>query len=362
MNFSEKLINWYQSNKRDLEWRKTKDPYKIWLSEIIMQQTRIEQGTAYYLKFIHTYPTVEDLAQATEENILKLWQGLGYYSRARNLHQTAKNIVTQYQSQFPNDYNKLLKLKGIGEYTAAAIASFAFDLPYVSIDGNVQRFLSRMFGLHAPINTSEGKKEIQLIADKLLPKNHAATFNQALMDFGSILCKAQSPLCKQCPFAQNCYALANEKVNLLPIKKKAAPKQDRFMYYFLFFYKKENKTHLFINLRNEKDIWHKLYDFPLIENDKELTMNQINNQLSLLLQTTLEISPLPFGKKYKHILSHRILNVQFFSMQIHNYTENFEKILSQKYKSIAFEQLQQFPYPQLIINFFADYLNSNFRV
>ncbi len=206
MNFSNKLVSWYQNNKRDLPWRNTVDPYHIWLSEIILQQTRVLQGTPYYLSFLKAFPTIEDLANASEDKVLKMWQGLGYYSRARNLHFTAKDIVNNFGGEFPKDYKKVLKLRGVGVYTAAAITSFAFDMPYAVVDGNVIRVLSRVFGVSTTFDTSAGKKQFQLLAQELLIEKDAAIYNQAIMEFGAMQCKPKSPDCSSCPMQDFCVA------------------------------------------------------------------------------------------------------------------------------------------------------------
>jgi len=353
MNFSKLLIDWYSEYKRPLAWRETKDAYKIWLSEIIMQQTRIEQGTSYYLKFIEHYPTVNHLAKASEEEVLFHWQGLGYYSRARNLHATAKFISEQLNGVFPNTFSEIVKLKGVGDYTASAIASFAFDEPHPTIDGNVQRVLSRVFGLYEAINTGASKKELSAIANKIIDKKQAATFNQAMMDFGSIHCKAQNPLCDVCPFKKDCYAFGESKINELPVKKKALVKQDRFMYYILPIFSESEKKYTFINQRNQKDIWSKLYDFPLVENNERITYEDLEREISKLFSVEINEKNLKFfEKEYKHILSHRTLYVKFYSLEL-----DFDKAKQiNNYQKVELTKLLEFPFPKLIHLFFDDYL------
>jgi len=355
MNFSKLLIDWYNANKRSLPWREANDAYKIWLSEIIMQQTRIEQGTSYYLKFVEHFPTVQDLAHAAEEEVLMLWQGLGYYSRARNLHATAKQIVNEFGGKFPQTIEQLQTLKGIGEYTAAAIASFAFNLPHPTIDGNVQRVLCRAFGLHEAINTGASKKELNNLAYKLIDTTQAATFNQALMDFGSIHCKAQNPLCNSCPFSTECYALRENKINVLPLKKKALAKQDRFLYYFIILHKENNHTFVYIKQRTEKDIWNKLYDFPLIDSKTALNEPQQLEILTTMLGFSIPKQQIKtFDKNYKHILSHQTLFATFYTLTIQQ-SATFEQINSkQNYTKINIQNILEYPFPKLIHNFFND--------
>ena len=217
---SVKLISWYKKNQRDLPWRKTKDPYKIWLSEIMLQQTQVVQGLSYYLKFTEAFPTIKDLAKAPEDKVMRLWQGLGYYSRARNLHTTAKLVATEYKGFFPKTYDEIIALKGVGDYTAAAIASIAYDLPYAVVDGNVYRVLSRLFNLATPINSTQGKKEFQLLANELLNAKHAALHNSALMEFGALVCRPQNPQCETCVLQGHCLAFKNNTVAALPVKEK----------------------------------------------------------------------------------------------------------------------------------------------
>ncbi len=225
--FSKKIIAWYQQNKRELPWRNTKDPYLIWLSEIILQQTRVEQGMAYYLKFAKEFPSVKELAKAENEKVMKLWQGLGYYSRARNLHTTAKTITDNYKGKFPEQHEDILLLKGVGEYTAAAIVSFAFNKPHAVVDGNVYRLLSRVFGIETPIDTTLGKKEFNALANELLDKKNPALHNQAIMEFGAIQCKPVSPDCSVCPLNTMCFAYSKKSVSKLPVKAKKTKVRNR---------------------------------------------------------------------------------------------------------------------------------------
>ena len=268
LEFNNILLQWYAKNKRDLPWRSTKNPYKVWLSEIILQQTRVNQGLSYYLNFIEKYPKVEDLAAATEENILKLWQGLGYYSRARNLHFAAKQIIEDFNGKFPKTSFELKKLKGIGEYTSAAIASFCFNEPVAVIDGNVYRVLSRLFGIETPIDSTEGIKEFKNIANLYISKEHPGEYNQAMMDFGAIQCKPVNPMCNECPLIEICEAFNSNRINELPVKAKKVKKRNRYIYYIVPTYNEST----FVSKRTQNDVWKNLYEFPIIELSKRLQL------------------------------------------------------------------------------------------
>ena len=261
--FQEKLLQWFATNHRPMPWKGVRDPYLIWLSEIILQQTTVAQGTAYFEKFRERYPSVSDLAQAPSDDVMKLWEGLGYYSRARNLHATAKHIVDDLNGSFPTTYDGILKLKGIGPYTAAAIASFAYDLPHAVLDGNVYRVLSRFFGIETPIDTTEAKHIFTELANTVLDKNRSADFNQAMMDFGATHCTPAKPKCAQCPLNTECAALIEDKVAVLPIKSKKMVRRTRYFNYLVI----NEGDFVYIRKRTEKDIWQELYEFPLIETE-----------------------------------------------------------------------------------------------
>ncbi|WP_416446198.1 A/G-specific adenine glycosylase [Leeuwenhoekiella sp. A16] len=264
-HFSKKLISWYIDNQRELPWRLTNDPYRIWLSEIILQQTRVDQGMPYYFAFINAFPDVFSLASADEDEVLKLWQGLGYYSRARNLHTTAKMVAFDLQGIFPNNYKDLLKLKGVGDYTASAIASICFNEPAAVVDGNVYRVLSRVFGIKTPIDTTIGKREFKELAQHLIDQDDPATFNQAIMEFGAIQCKPKNPYCLHCPFNDSCVALRENKIDRLPVKQGKIKVRDRHFNYLVYI-TDDGKT--ILNQRDAKGIWGGLYEFPLIETEK----------------------------------------------------------------------------------------------
>jgi A/G-specific adenine glycosylase len=311
-HFSPTIISWYQINKRDLPWRNTHDPYLIWLSEIILQQTRVDQGMAYYIKFAAEFPTVKHLAKADNEKVMKLWQGLGYYSRARNLHAAAKSITIDHKGKFPEDYSQIRALKGIGDYTAAAIASFAFNKPYPVVDGNVYRVLSRVFGIEIPIDSSQGKKEFAMLAESLLNKKHPALHNQAIMEFGALQCKPANPDCAKCPLNSNCYAFAKKKIGEFPVKSKKIKVRARYFNYIVF----NHNGSTVINKRMEKDIWTNLYDFPLIETENEFPEAKILNSPEWKKMTgkskciIRSISP-----NYKHVLSHQHIYAKFWEIE-----------------------------------------------
>ena len=340
-DFHRLTIDWYRQNKRDLPWRNTKNPYKIWLSEIILQQTRVDQGMNYYLKFIRNYPTIFDLANANEHEVLNDWQGLGYYSRARNLHFTAKHIASELNGIFPNQYSEIIKLKGIGEYTAAAISSFSFDLPHAVLDGNVYRVLSRVFDIATPIDSTEGKKEFQNLANELIDKDNPAIYNQSIMEFGAMLCTPVNPNCENCPLTEKCLSFANNTIKERPLKEKKTKVRVRYFNFAIF---KENDQ-ILIEKRTSKDIWQHLYQFPLYETEKEMS----NEDAISFFQETIDLNPSDFSKPIKHILSHqRIFTVFYIFNQLPNKKgENWIQID----KSL----IDNYPLPRVIDRFLEDY-------
>ncbi|MFO0356532.1 MAG: A/G-specific adenine glycosylase [Sphingobacteriaceae bacterium] len=335
--FGNTLIKWYKIHKRDLPWRETKDPYKIWLSEIILQQTQVAQGLAYYYKFIDAYPTVKDLAAASQDDVLKNWQGLGYYSRARNLHETAKKIVHDHKGKFPNTYSNIISLKGIGAYTAAAIASFSYDLPHAVVDGNVYRVLSRVFGIETPINSTNGKVQFQQLADELLIKKQAAIYNQAIMEFGSQQCKPVNPNCEECVLQTKCFAFANDQLNKLPVKLNKTKIKNR---YFNYFYIEDKNKTVFINQRKGKDIWEGLFELYLVESLKEADLKQLlqNKDLKKIIGNAYAIAP--ETKQFKHILSHQHLHTTFYKIKLKTtLPKNTGKIPTSKLHELAWPRL-----------------------
>ena len=346
MKFANQLIYWYLKNRRDLPWRKTKDPYLVWLSEIMLQQTRVAQGLPYYITFTKEFKTVFDLANADESKVLKLWQGLGYYSRARNLHFTAKYIANELNGIFPNNYKKLLNLKGVGDYTASAIASVCYDEPVAVVDGNVYRVLSRYFGINTPINSAKGIKEFKELAQTLIDESQPGVYNQAIMDFGALHCKPQNPLCDSCPFSESCVALEKKKIKELPVKEKKIKVKKRYFNY-LVVVTGNDKT--IIEERVGKGIWQGLYQFPLIETNEAILETELmsNNQfLSLFPKETLLSL---FNKKdIVHKLSHQHLFTKFWVVKIDDIQG----------ETVFWKDIKQFPVPVLIDKFLIEFLSN----
>jgi A/G-specific adenine glycosylase len=350
MTFSNLLIQWYLCNKRDLPWRNTTNPYPIWLSEIMLQQTRVAQGMPYFLSFTAAFPTVFDLAKADEEQVLKLWQGLGYYSRARNLHKTAQYVADELSGVFPTTYKDLLKLKGIGEYTAAAIASFSYNEVVPVVDGNVFRVLSRYFDIETDIAAASAKKEFAALAYELMPKDtrggaelseaNPAIFNQAIMEFGALQCVPKNPNCSICVFNQSCAALQKNKVDQLPVKSKKLKVRNRFFNYLVVNDENENTI---IQKRTDKGIWHNLYEFPLIETEKVEDFDCITERIQKDFFTNNGIVSIMEcnEKSIIHKLSHQHLYIKFWKVNIKGTVEN----------GIDATILKTFPFPIVIHNF-----------
>lgn len=333
-DFHPLITDWYRLNHRTLPWRETKNAYFIWLSEVILQQTRVNQGLNYYLKFIKNYPTVVDLASASEQKILNDWQGLGYYSRARNLHQTAKMIVDHHNAIFPNSYEEIKKLKGIGDYTAAAIASFAFGLPHAVVDGNVYRVLSRIFDIDTPIDSLQGKKDFQILAESLLSQENPGIHNQAIMEFGALQCVPKNPICSSCPFYDSCLARRNNSIEQRPIKMGKTKIKKRYFHYIHFDF--DNKT--ILEQRTAKDIWEQLFQFPLIEFEHEMPLDKVKENIEKKFQLTNSTPSAPI----KHILSHQHLYATVWKVN-HLPIVNLEN-----WFEIEAKQLSDFPIPRLL--------------
>lgn len=335
------LLHWHRHhNQRSMPWKGEKDPYKIWLSEIILQQTRVEQGWVYYERFVLQYPTLPDLAHAPDEAVFKLWEGLGYYSRCKNLLQTAKAVLQQYGGQFPADYTALLGLKGIGPYTAAAIASFAFQLPYAVVDGNVFRVLSRVFGIDTPIDSTDGKKQFTQLAQEVLSQKHPDLFNQAIMDLGATVCKPTLPHCSSCPLLSVCTAHREGTIHQLPVKEKILKKKKRQFYYFLL----EQQGKVWIHKRTRKDIWENLYEPYLVESDEDIAWTKNEVQQWLLEQwgikkyTLMKVS----GKETQQ-LTHQQISGKLIHIRLQK-----PLLALQQYEAIAWEQLQEKPFSKLV--------------
>lgn len=341
MNTTEILLNWYKGHKRDLPWRRTRNPYYIWISEVILQQTRVEQGLAYYYKFIEKFPAVQKLASAKESEVLKLWQGLGYYSRARNMHAASKEIVNTHKGIFPKTYDEIIKLKGVGEYTAAAISSFAFQLKYPVLDGNVFRFLSRYFGIRTDIQSSGAKKEFLHIANELLADYPVQIFNQAIMEFGALQCKPASPDCLACPLHSSCYAFENNMTGALPVKNKKQSIRNRYFYYLVV---RDDKS-VYIQQRKDKDIWQNLFEFPLIETNKKIndTVLQENTEWKKIFKNASTQVHNISGTK-KHVLSHQVLHAKFVELKISD--KNFEA--PSHWEKVKRSKIRKYAIPRLI--------------
>jgi len=340
MIFSNLLIQWYLQNKRDLPWRNTTDPYQIWLSEIMLQQTRVAQGMPYFYAFTNAFPTVFDLAKAEEEQVLKLWQGLGYYSRARNLHKTAKYVAFELNGVFPSNYKDLLKLKGVGEYTAAAIASFSYNEAVPVVDGNVFRVLSRYFDIETDIALASAKREFAELAFELMPNDNAAVFNQAIMEFGALQCVPKSPDCNNCVFNNSCAALQKKKVAQLPVKSKKIKVRNRYFNYIMI---ADDDKNTLIQKRTSKGIWHNLYEFPLIETEKEEGYEFVSNaiQSESFISNDIKSFRVCNDKSIVHKLSHQHLHIKFWKLDVKGIIKN----------GINKESLIKYPFPIVIHNF-----------
>ena len=343
MSFSNSLIYWYLQYKRDLPWRNTTNSYVIWLSEIILQQTRVAQGKPYFEAFVQTFPTVFDLANAPEEKVLKLWQGLGYYSRARNLHATAKYVVAELNGVFPNSYVELIKLKGIGEYTATAIASFSANENVAVLDGNVYRVLSRYFKVENDISISSSKKIFQELAKEVLPKNDAHIYNQAIMEFGALQCVPKSPDCSICVLSDSCAALQYKLVDKLPVKSKKTKVTNRYFNYLVF---EDSECKTIVNQRTEKGIWQNLYEFPVIETDRTLKDDEV---IELIRKNYSDIMAISILSEFDivHKLSHQTLHIQFIKVSLENTLSN----------NLSIIELKKLPFPIVIHNFIERYFS-----
>ncbi len=344
--FTKKLLQWNTIvNNRPMPWKGEKDPYKIWLSEIILQQTRVGQGWDYYNRFVETYPTIDKLANAPENKVFKLWEGLGYYSRCKNLIATAKVIVKEYKSKFPNKYGDILNLKGIGPYTAAAIASFAFNLPYAVLDGNVFRVLSRFFGNGTAIDSTEGKKLFANLANELLDKKQPGIYNQALMDFGAVICKPRLPLCKACPLKSKCVAYLKEIVEMLPVKEKKIAKKSRWFYYVVA----EFGNKILVRKRSAGDIWENLYEFILEEQSKAVEIDGFKKLAMLKNLPAKNAFAIEWiSKIYQQKLTHQTIYGQFIKVKLRQLP------VGEGYQLVSKKKLATLPFPKFITTYLKD--------
>lgn len=342
MNVSERIGNWYDKNKRTLPWRESGNPYYIWVSEIILQQTRVQQGTNYYHNFIEKFPTIFILSESSVEQVLLIWQGLGYYSRARNMHKAAKIIVADFKGTFPNDFKQLLKLPGVGEYTAGAIMSLAYEKPYPAIDGNVYRVLSRYFGIDKPIDSSVAKRECYQLALEIMDIKRPGRHNQAVIELGALVCIPRNPNCLECPLREDCYAFNNDRIAELPVKNKQRPVTHRYFYYLVV--RKSNTV--FIKQRNKKDIWALLYDFLQIETRHSLSLpedllaekqwNEIFKYRKVMIRK--------ISAEFVHKLSHQTIHAWFVEVEADkDFTCTFDSVIE-----VQFNQMEKYPFPRLI--------------
>lgn len=344
--FADKLVEWYRPHRRNLPWRNTRDPYAIWVSEVILQQTRVAQGLSYYERFLKTFPTVQALASAPLDDVLRVWQGLGYYTRARNMHLTAQQVAGELGGTFPNTYEGLRSLRGVGDYTASAIGAFAFDIPRPAIDGNVYRIWSRIFGVFTPVDTREGQKELAQIALAQLDKSRPALFNQAIMDFGGTLCMPKNPRCGECPVYDVCYAFRNGTVAQLPVKCKRMKVSTRYFSYLVL----RHRGDTFIRQRVGKDIWHSLYEFPLIETKKKTSLKTLQKTAEWremfgdIKPTLLHASPLQ-----KYVLSHQHIYARFYILEL----QLLPYFFAASYLRVPADGVSSYPTPRLIDGFMA---------
>lgn len=341
LEVSNALIAWYNKNKRDLPWRNTRNPYIIWISEIILQQTRVAQGLDYFKRFISRFPDVASLAYAEEDDVLKYWQGLGYYSRARNLRIAARDVMERFNGIFPELYEDVISLKGIGQYTAAAIVSFAWNKPYPVVDGNVFRVLSRLYALDTPIDTTTGKKLFTRLAGLVMDQSKAGLHNQAIMEFGALQCVSQSPDCDKCPLMNRCVAFAGNKVNSFPVKQSKTKIRNRFFHYLYIIYKEKT----WLNRREAKDIWTGLYEFPLIETEQPVDFIELQ-KTEAFLRLFKDAGKLDISiqlENVKHVLSHQILYATFYKIEIEHETEAL-----QDYLAVSCQEIEKYAVPRLI--------------
>lgn len=338
---SKRLITWYEVNKRDLPWRHSRDPYVIWISEVILQQTRVAQGLDYFHRFVGRFPDIDTLAQASEDEVLRYWEGLGYYSRARNLHAAARYMAEHYGGRFPQSYEEVRALKGIGDYTAAAIVSFAWDLPYAVVDGNVYRVLARLLGIDTPIDTSEGKKQFGEAATLLLSPDYPGLHNQAIMELGALVCTPRNPQCEECPLSYLCLAYARHEALLYPVKQGKTKSRTRYFHYFHIIYK--GKT--WIHKREADDIWKGLYEFPLVETAAPADWAELVRckEVALLFEGCGGVRIAKISRTIKHVLSHQVLLAVCYVIEVES-----EGDLSKHYLQVDADSLEQYAFPRLI--------------
>lgn len=347
MHFSSRLLQWYAQNGRTLPWRQTRDPYIVWITEILLQQTRVDQGMAYFFRFTEAFPNVASLAAAPLDEVLRLWQGLGYYSRARNLHQAARDIMEQRNGNLPESYQEWLKVKGVGPYTAAAISSIAFNEPVAALDGNVYRVLARLFAIDEKIDTGRGKKVFDEVASELVDPKDPGSFNQAMMDFGATVCKPAAPLCSECIFNRECLAFLRQQVHKFPVKKpRKASRTRHFNYFYIFFENQDGRRLFFVNQRNDDDIWKNLYELPLIETSEELKPEDVGNlpEWKKWFAGSHDFVMVGSPLFFRHLLTHQNIHAHFFQIKIKpenavTFTRFFQMIDHQKFEKMPKSRL-----------------------
>jgi len=348
------LIEWYQVHKRSLPWRDTGDPYRIWMAEIIFQQTRIEQGIQYYHKFLERFPDVSSLALADEDEVLLAWQGLGYYARARNMHKAAGEILHRYGGEFPGDYDRLRKLKGIGDYTAAAILSVAFGQPLAVVDGNVQRVFARLFALEAPQNSTRLKKMVCDISTMILDPSRPGIYNQAVMDFGAMVCKPARPACSQCPLAVHCSANKKGLAACLPVKASKNAPSERCFNYLVFGFREKGEPYIYMNKRTGDDIWKNLHDFPLVESARLLSVAKVRNYLAKSMPGNgHKVVSIKASADYHHQLTHRVIRARFFDIRLKRRLP-VRKLPGNAF-AVALQDMEKYARPRLIEKYLRDY-------
>jgi A/G-specific adenine glycosylase len=344
VKISDILARWYYDQKRDLPWRKTKNPYAIWVSEIILQQTRVAQGIDYYHRFMKRFPDLQSLANAKTEEVLKVWQGLGYYSRARNMHAAAGQIINEHRGVFPSTYQEMLKLKGIGPYTAAAIASIAFNEPRAVIDGNVHRVIARLFGLFEPPGQVPAKCGICKQAEALLDLAEPGIHNQAVMEFGALVCTPANPSCQSCPLQRHCAAFRKDKVGELPVRSRHIKQKHRYFHYFIM----HSGNRILIRQRTGKDIWQDLFEFPLIETPRPVSAGRLMESPSWnQLFMNRPVKPVRVSKIFRHTLTHQVIHAKFYHLDIFS----ADNVLRSSFREVPLAELRKFPVPKLIENY-----------
>lgn len=342
--YSKALIDWFEKNKRDLPWRNTKDPYRIWISEIILQQTRVSQGLEFYTRFLQRFPDIQKLAEAEQDEVLKCWQGLGYYSRARHIHEAAKSIQSNFQGIFPQRYEDILSLKGVGTYTAAAIVSFVWNQPYPVIDGNVYRVLGRLFAVDVPYDSGKGKKMFQELASLIMDPIQPGLHNQAIMEFGALQCVPQKPDCIQCPLTNNCMGYASDTPQKFPVKQHIINVRERYFNYFCIIHEKS----AYLSQRRKKDIWQGLFEFPLIETPQSMSFEEIckTETFKNLFHDTGKSTFSLVSNEVKHVLTHQILYTKFYKVEIHQ-----DNSYIRQYIKIPLAKITDYAIPRLIHRF-----------